>query len=158
MEALRLAVKRGSPFGSPAWQRQTASRLGLQSTLRPPAEEGARREEMIKTNCVHCVPFSSPYQWTKNAVTYAGGKAQNNSNPFATFSNHIFLKVGFATGKTIDYLYYDPSYGLIYKDAQAFQNALAGTYAVEKSGDSYLWTFRPFTARLNIGLAWNKTL
>ena len=45
MEALRVAVKRGSPFGSPAWQRQTASRLGLKSTLRPPGRPKKGRGE-----------------------------------------------------------------------------------------------------------------
>jgi hypothetical protein len=34
LEALRLAVNRGSPFGSDAWQRRTAKRLGLEYTLR----------------------------------------------------------------------------------------------------------------------------
>jgi putative transposase len=34
-DALRLALRRGQPFGSPAWQSTTASRLGLSSTLRP---------------------------------------------------------------------------------------------------------------------------
>jgi putative transposase len=48
LEALRRSVQRGSPFGSPLWQRQTAGRLGLMHTLRPlrrpkkkaPEEEG----------------------------------------------------------------------------------------------------------------------
>jgi len=35
MEALRRAVQRGRPFGSPIWEKQAATRLGLQSTLRP---------------------------------------------------------------------------------------------------------------------------
>lgn len=34
LEAVRLSVKRGQPFGSPAWQEKTANRLGLQSTFR----------------------------------------------------------------------------------------------------------------------------
>ncbi|MEX2117985.1 MAG: transposase [Pirellulales bacterium] len=34
LAALR-SVNRGAPFGSPAWQRRTARRLGLQYTLRP---------------------------------------------------------------------------------------------------------------------------
>jgi putative transposase len=33
--ALRKCIDRGSPFGGPVWQRQTASRLGLESSLRP---------------------------------------------------------------------------------------------------------------------------
>jgi putative transposase len=34
LEALRRSVVRGSPFGSEAWQRVTAERLGLQASLR----------------------------------------------------------------------------------------------------------------------------
>jgi REP-associated tyrosine transposase len=34
VEALRVAVNRGSPFGSETWQKQTAKRLGLDYTLR----------------------------------------------------------------------------------------------------------------------------
>ncbi len=36
LDALRQAVRRGSPFGSPAWQKHMAARLGLAQTLRPP--------------------------------------------------------------------------------------------------------------------------
>lgn len=35
LEALRRAVNRGSPFGSPRWVERTVKRLGLESTLRP---------------------------------------------------------------------------------------------------------------------------
>lgn len=35
LEALRRALHRNSPFGSPEWQQSTAERLGLQSTPRP---------------------------------------------------------------------------------------------------------------------------
>ena len=35
MEALQRAVQRGRPFGGPVWEKQAATRLGLQSTLRP---------------------------------------------------------------------------------------------------------------------------
>ena len=35
LAALRLASRRGRPFGTTAWTAGTASRLGLQSTLRP---------------------------------------------------------------------------------------------------------------------------
>ena len=35
VQALRQAVRRNSPFGSPEWQQKTAKRLGLQSTMRP---------------------------------------------------------------------------------------------------------------------------
>jgi putative transposase len=35
LEAVRLAVRRSSPFGNPEWQQTIAKRLGLQATLRP---------------------------------------------------------------------------------------------------------------------------
>jgi REP-associated tyrosine transposase len=35
LAAVRLALRRGSPFGDNAWQRHSAERLGLQSTLTP---------------------------------------------------------------------------------------------------------------------------
>src|SRR5205823_7101155 len=35
LEALRRSVRRGLPFGTEAWQRETAERLGLQNTLVP---------------------------------------------------------------------------------------------------------------------------
>jgi putative transposase len=35
LEAVRRSVIRGAPFGDEAWQRRTAKRLGLESTLRP---------------------------------------------------------------------------------------------------------------------------
>jgi putative transposase len=35
VEALRRSVQRGSPWGSPAWQKLVAARLGLNHTLRP---------------------------------------------------------------------------------------------------------------------------
>jgi putative transposase len=35
LEAVRRAVLRGCPFGTPAWQERTARRLGLEFTLRP---------------------------------------------------------------------------------------------------------------------------
>lgn len=36
IEALHRSVQRGAPFGDPAWQKRTATRLKLESTLRPP--------------------------------------------------------------------------------------------------------------------------
>jgi hypothetical protein len=36
LERLRHSVRRGAPFGSEPWVRQTAGRLGLEYTLRPP--------------------------------------------------------------------------------------------------------------------------
>jgi len=35
VDALRRAVRRGQPFGSPDWRAETARRLGLESALRP---------------------------------------------------------------------------------------------------------------------------
>lgn len=35
LEALRRSVNRGTPFGEPAWQKRTAAKLGLESSLRP---------------------------------------------------------------------------------------------------------------------------
>jgi putative transposase len=35
LDALRTSIQRGRPFGSAAWQKRTAKRLGLESTFRP---------------------------------------------------------------------------------------------------------------------------
>ncbi len=35
LEAMRLAIRRGSPYGRPRWRKQTAIRLGTEHTLRP---------------------------------------------------------------------------------------------------------------------------
>ena len=35
-EAVRRSVNRGAPYGEPSWQRRTARRLQLESSLRPP--------------------------------------------------------------------------------------------------------------------------
>ena len=35
LAALRRSVRRGAPFGTAAWQEETAKRLGLESTLKP---------------------------------------------------------------------------------------------------------------------------
>jgi putative transposase len=35
LKALRLAVRRGAPFGDSSWQEKTAKMLGLESSLRP---------------------------------------------------------------------------------------------------------------------------
>jgi putative transposase len=35
VEALRRCVRKGAPYGSPRWVKQSAVRLGLESTLRP---------------------------------------------------------------------------------------------------------------------------
>jgi putative transposase len=36
LEALRESVARGAPYGEPSWRQRTASRLKLESSLRPP--------------------------------------------------------------------------------------------------------------------------
>ncbi|HEY7310958.1 MAG TPA: hypothetical protein VH643_16460 [Gemmataceae bacterium] len=35
MAALRWSLRRGAPFGTAAWQEETAKRLGLESSLKP---------------------------------------------------------------------------------------------------------------------------
>jgi putative transposase len=35
IEAILTSLHRGAPFGSPHWVRRTASKLNLESTLRP---------------------------------------------------------------------------------------------------------------------------
>src|SRR5207248_196178 len=35
LEAVRISIQRGRPFGDAAWQKRTAKRLGLESTFRP---------------------------------------------------------------------------------------------------------------------------
>ena len=45
LEALRVSVKRGCPYGEPQWQKRTAKRLVLESTLRP---RGRQRIHPIK--------------------------------------------------------------------------------------------------------------
>jgi putative transposase len=63
LAAVRQAVVRGSPFGSPSWQERTARRLGLEFTLRPrgrPKKKGAtRRESRKELRPLFFSPFSS---------------------------------------------------------------------------------------------------
>ncbi len=35
LETLRQSIRRGRPFGSPAWQTRTAKQLNLESTFKP---------------------------------------------------------------------------------------------------------------------------
>ncbi len=35
LDAIRVSIQRGRPFGDAAWQKRTAKRLGLESTFRP---------------------------------------------------------------------------------------------------------------------------
>ena len=46
-EAIRLCIRRSRPFGSDAWTRATAARLGLQSSVRD--RGGQRRTETAIT-------------------------------------------------------------------------------------------------------------
>ena len=49
LDAVRRAVQRNSPFGSPQWQQKTAQRLGLQTTLRPRGRpRKSSRQEMTR--------------------------------------------------------------------------------------------------------------
>jgi putative transposase len=51
LEGVRKSVNRGTPWGAPAWQRQTATRLGLESALRPrgrPRKRPAKRHARSK--------------------------------------------------------------------------------------------------------------
>ncbi len=41
---LRESARRGCPFGGPAWQAETAARLKLQSTFRPPGRPKKKAE------------------------------------------------------------------------------------------------------------------
>ena len=51
LDALRTAIRRGSPLGGEHWQQRIAKRLGLESTLRP-------RGRPSKVEEISCVPFS----------------------------------------------------------------------------------------------------
>jgi len=44
LAALRESARRGRPFGGPAWQAETAARLRLQSTFRPPGRSKKKAE------------------------------------------------------------------------------------------------------------------
>jgi len=44
LDALRESARRGRPFGGPAWQAETAARLKLQSTFRPPGRPKKKPE------------------------------------------------------------------------------------------------------------------
>ncbi len=62
------------------------------------------------------------YNFKKGApVTYEGITGQNNKSPLATFANHYVVQ--------INGVFYDPSYGLIYKTLADMQaDAIAGFY------------------------------
>ena len=44
LDALRESARRGRPFGDPAWQAETAARLRLQGTFRPPGRPKKKTE------------------------------------------------------------------------------------------------------------------
>jgi putative transposase len=52
--AVRHSIPRGTPFGHENWVRRTATRLGLQSTLRP---RGIPRKSTKKVECPLFTPF-----------------------------------------------------------------------------------------------------
>jgi putative transposase len=54
LQAVRRAVARNSPFGSPAWTALTADKLGLQSALRP---RGRQRKEPDRQDDEQIMPF-----------------------------------------------------------------------------------------------------
>jgi len=58
-DALRESARRGRPFGGPAWQAETAARLKLQSTFRPPGgpKKKSEPEKGRKAKTVY-LPFS----------------------------------------------------------------------------------------------------
>lgn len=43
LEALHRSIARGQPFGNPAWTQRTLTRLGLESTMRPPGRPRKRK-------------------------------------------------------------------------------------------------------------------
>ncbi|MEI7684983.1 MAG: hypothetical protein WCL32_08145 [Planctomycetota bacterium] len=49
LASVRKSIKRGTPLGGPTWQQATATRLGLETTLRargqPPKPNGLPREK-----------------------------------------------------------------------------------------------------------------
>ena len=45
VEALRRSVQRGRPFGGAVWEKQAATRLGLQSTLRPRGRPRKKKDQ-----------------------------------------------------------------------------------------------------------------
>jgi putative transposase len=52
LEAVRGSARRGRPYGSDAWARATAARLGAESSLRPPGrprKQGAEGEGKVKS-------------------------------------------------------------------------------------------------------------
>jgi len=48
LEALRRSVVRGMPYGNTAWQKRTATRLGLESSLRPRGRPHKKSKEKAK--------------------------------------------------------------------------------------------------------------
>ena len=57
LEAMQTSVKRGRPYGDDRWQRQTAKRLALESTLRPRGRQRMQANQRLPTP--H--PFDFPF-------------------------------------------------------------------------------------------------
>ncbi len=45
LDAVRTSIGRGTPFGTKAWQNRAATRLGLQSTLRPRGRPSTKKKK-----------------------------------------------------------------------------------------------------------------
>ncbi len=59
--AIRRSVCRGTPYGSQPWAAQTAARLGLESTIRPPDQQeelASILPELPQESCVPFLPFT----------------------------------------------------------------------------------------------------
>ena len=66
-------------------------------------------------------PGTDKYKWIKEDVKDDDGiKGQNNENPASIFIQHYAVAIG---GK-----FYDPSYGVTYKNLQGFKENLAGLF------------------------------
>ena len=48
LNAVRKAIRRGSPLGGEQWQHRIAKRLGLESTLRPRGRPSKSQEQAEK--------------------------------------------------------------------------------------------------------------
>jgi hypothetical protein len=56
LDAIRLSVNRGQPFGNDDWQKRTAERLGLEFTLHPRGRPPQRQCITI----MGLIPFFGP--------------------------------------------------------------------------------------------------
>ena len=114
-----------TPANQATWTAAVTSTIAIGQNVYP---------GVLKTGNAYSYQFApnSPIAYT--GVTTNGSPAligQNNTNPFATFTNHVVVKVT-VLGKTNTTLYYDPSYGVTYKDLKDMQaKAIAGFYKTD---------------------------